>query len=366
MNALPEWSVSEQPQQFFFWLILVLITFAILIILFILISRARKSYLTKRDARLSKNFQDLVNALVFMDSVEEIKTSIEFLELRSSLSPSSAKQLLISYLQRLKKSLSGSSTNNLDLLFQELELHHYSLRKLTSAWDWKTRTEGIQELSIFNVKSSVPYITQYLNSKQETVREEAFIALILLDRQLSLTFLDLYTARISPWMRIRIHQYLTTLDARLLPQFSRWFHHPVIDVALFSMSMARQFRQLSAVPDFIQLMKGNERKKIGPAIKALGEMGAHEAIDDIIQLIDTYWNEKKTSIRIILCLGELAHHEKHHHAIARFLGHPFFDVTREAARVLQRLNPFVLEKYAVEQPQLMGIVRHVKEPLLQY
>lgn len=353
----------SQPSQFFVWLILVLLFVSGLLVMFILISRLIKNYTSLQNRQRILFFQPLLNALVFMDSEEEIKTAEELKLLQGQLDSSSAKQLLMEQLKNLKRNLTGSPSTNIDFLFQALSLDRYALRKLHQGLHWKTRAEAIQELSIFSVRSAIPAIQKYITAENRTVQEEALMALIRLDLESSLAFLDSYTAQVSPWMRIRIHHHLSKMNARALPLFSQWMDHPVVDVSLFSISMARQFRQLSAVPLLIKIIQGNDKIKIGPSIRALGEIGAHEAVDAVISIVDKYWSDRKISLRIVKCLGELGHQPNHLAAVVKFLSHPEYVVRLQAARALMVLQPNELAKQT--QLSIAGIVRHVQEPLLQ-
>lgn len=189
-----------------------------------------------------------------------------------------------------------------------------------------------------------------------------------LDDEAPLSFLDQYTGTITPWMRINIHYHLSKSDARKLPHFSRWFSSSNLDVVLFSLSMARQFRQSSAIPFLTALLLHNDTRIAGLALETISALEAHELADDVTQRIDTFWTNEKLSTRMVRCLGRIGYTPEHKRAILRYLDHPDYTVRFNAVQAMYKLDDearqLLLDFNTKMNGILSGAIEHVSEPLL--
>jgi HEAT repeat protein len=290
-------------------------------------------------------------------------------ELRSIAGNSTfARQLLIEQLMKVKKNLTGRSAKALVTTYYALDLDKLSVAKL-KRFAWKMKALGIRELGEMEHRESIPVISRFLSSKNPILREESIMALVRIDHENPLSFLDHYQQEISLWMRINIYHFLVKLDQKKLPLFSRWFQHPNESVVLFTISMTRQFRQIASTKDLIPLLHGHNNKVKALVLETLAELDAYEYVHEVEQLAQTSWDNAKLSNRIIQCLVRIGDPVSANKIITKFLQHPVYHVRFEAVKALikngdagrKELNHFEEQTGSL----LAGITRHLEEPLLQ-
>jgi HEAT repeat protein len=364
--------ISELPAEVKVFLLISLVatTGAVLFIAFLLSSRQVKNDIKFRETVFRDRFQTSLNVILLMDSSQnEPQASSQFYlsQLQRDMGDSRiAKQVMTDQLINLKKNIAGSSSDSLTNVYKKLGLNLFSQQKANSMW-WSTKAQGIFELAQMDDKESFEKIKSNLSSRNETVREEAFMALVKLDKDNSLQFLNEYNASISPWMEMRIHQHLSNSDKRNLPDFSQWFNHQNLDVALFAIDMARQFRQLNSVKQLMQLLNDSNEMKIVLVIETLGDLEGHEAVTSLSNCVSKFWKNESISKRIARALGKIGYNENHWQVLAEYLKHPDYSVRFEAAQSLHKSGdrPKQVLKTANSDHTLNALVNHVEDPLLQ-
>lgn len=334
-------------------------------------SRIIKSYHLDKRQRIKSRFQKKLNALVINEtfSTKEVPDSaFEFRmeEIRNILGSSNfARQVIIDHILDMKKNLTGSAVHVLTAIYFALELEKQSLEKL-KCFAWRKKALGIRELSEMNYKNAIPQISRFIHSLNQTLREESVMALVRLNTEKSLEFLDYYTGVITPWMQINIHHYLQNSDLRKLPQFSRWFSSNNVSTVLFSISMVKHFRQSSAIQHLLPLCYHPQKAIAGDAIDTLGELEAFEHREYIVKLTPTYWEDADVSIKILQCLSKIGDPCQDTHIIVEYLNHQIYDVRFEAVKSLKKLG--ISAERLLARTSAKGIERilaHTAEPLLQ-
>jgi hypothetical protein len=253
-------------------------------------------------------------------------------------------------------------------IYAELDLHAFSGQKLFRA-SWKMQALGIRELT--EMKCYEPEDFQHVLSRasNKTLQEEIFMATVRLDKQHPLDFLNRFDGKISPWMRINLHHHLQSLDSRSLPDFSPWFQHPSEDVVLFSISMARQFRQMSAIPSLIPVLHHSNPVIVASAIRALGELDAFEVVDEIVAVTERHWQNEKIGTSVVRYLKRVGHLDEHLNALGKYLEHPDFHVRLETVKAMANGGAAASDRLNLRNQQTHGsleaLIRHAREPLLQ-
>jgi hypothetical protein len=340
----------------------------------LLASRLYKSYLEIRTNSLSFQFRKILNTIVVNETFSQAETpnsafEYRMAELRNIKHNSSlASQILIGELIKIKKNLSGRSAHALTATYYSLGLQRSSLSKL-NRFEWKIKALGIRELAEMEHVESIPRILKFLASKNSVLREESFMAMVRIDRENPLSFLDHFHNDLTLWMRINIYHFLQKLDQKKLPQFNQWFDHGNVSIVLFSISMVRQFRQVQAIKDLIPLLSHENRKVRSLTVETLGELDAYEYSHELEKLATTSWEDAKLSHRIIQCLGKIGDASTSLIVYESFLTHPVYEVRFEAVKSLKKAGPMgeaILMKFNERHENaLRGIERHLSEPLLQ-
>ncbi|MGC4022331.1 MAG: HEAT repeat domain-containing protein [Cyclobacteriaceae bacterium] len=267
------------------------------------------------------------------DSMQLSSSQFYLKDLGKDMGTSSlSKQVMIDQIIGLQKSVAGSSAENLISIFKKLNLSSLSLAKLKS-FQWNIKAQGISELGQMLYTDSIPSIKSLINHRNQTVREEALMAMVKLDQGLSLSFLHEYYAPLSPWIAMRIFQHLSNSDKRNLPDFSQWFNHTNSDVVLFAIEMTKRFRQLNSGSKLVELLD-KEKTKITAAIETLGELEIHDQADKIVACAENHWEDIDVSRKAVTCLGKIGYSESHWSFMAKYLSHPDYSVRFEAARAL--------------------------------
>jgi hypothetical protein len=351
----------------------VTVAFMLASILFVTIlfaARIIKSILERRTDLLSKSCQKVLSKIVINETFSGTWKGIPAFEfymaqLRDLVGTSSlAKRLLISQILEVKKSLSGASADTLVRTYYALALHEESLKKLRSK-QWHTKALGVRELAEMNFHGDIQPIRKFLVSRNRILREEALMALVKLESE-PLLFLDDFKGELSLWMRINIYRYLSKIDARRLPVFSRWFNHPNLTVRLFSLSMAKQFRQTASLPALAEMIYDSNPKVVAIAVSAIGESEGYQYRDRVAKLALHVWKFDRLSRHAIACLGKIGHPQLDAQLIGKFLRHPSHPVRFEAVRALKRLGEEG-EKVIEENRgynDLQVTLKHFSEPLL--
>ena len=336
--------------------------------MFVFLSRVVKNARQRKEAILLSTLQSSLNGLLFQEgdvpassyqfNLNEIKRAIKHRRL--------ATQTLVDLIINLKKSLSGSSAKVLEKIYHDLDLNQFSIRKLSS-FSWSKRAQGIRELSELN-NSSVLTIIPTLNTRNKTLKEELLLATIRLDKQNPLGFLDQWEGEITSWMQIHIHHYLSQLDPRTLPDFSKWFSSPREDVVIFAVNMARQFQQSGSAPGLVKLLSHANTLIVTSAIRAFTELEAFAVVDQVTAIADRYWNDEAISRAVVIYLGKTGHSEGHFLLLNRYLGHNSLSVRLDTVRALLNLGEqgnAILQQHHTPESRIQQLIVHASEPTLR-
>jgi hypothetical protein len=331
--------------------------------------RIVKSFRKKTEQRVREQSQRIVNTIIINDSMSdrtapEAAFSFQIQQLKLLLGHSTIrKNVFIKLLLDIKRNLSGSSAATVQSIYKQMQLEEHSRKKLRSL-RWEVVGQGIRELGEMHCTTRINDIRPFINSRNELLRQEAFMALVRLqsgDEKFS--FLDAYTETITSWMTLNIHAFLLQMDSRELPDFSRWFHSKNESVRLFTLQMARQFRSTKALPRIAELVNHVNENVAVLAIETLGEMDAYPYSDVLLSLV------KASSIRKVIAatkaLGRIGEPEITAEALSPLCDHPVYEVRYVAAQSLLQLGAAGRDRIMEHQSSVSGIIKHLQEPLLQ-
>lgn len=355
-----------------FYAALVFVAGGFLCICHLFADRFSKWHYGAREISLRFQYQKILNKIVVNESFSEKgapNAAFEYYmaELRLIMGNSNfARQLLLAQVLEVKKNLTGNSATALVKTYYALHLYNESLKKIKTN-KWQKKAMGIRELAEMGYRKSSPLVAKFLNSDNQALMEESFMALVRLEDK-PLSFLNDYKGDLSLWMRINIYRYLQHLDQRKVPLFNQYFNHPNISVRLFSISMARQFKQRSSLPDLAELLYSDNAAVVGLAISALGELEGYEYRQEITNLSTHVWRFEKLAKRIVKCLGSIGNKETDIPLVGKFLSHPSYWVRFEAVSVLKTFGiqgeEFLQQFNSNNKKSIDTILRHFSDPLL--
>lgn len=368
-------SASLQPSAVVsavLWVAVVSFSASLVVVVILFTSRIVRSHYHWRERSLRFQYQKILNKIVVHETFSEKgapNAAFEFYmaELRLVAGNSDfSRQLLLAQIMELMKSVTGKSAAALSKTYYAMQLYRESFRKLRS-WRWQKKALAIRELAQMRHFASAPRVAKFLYSKNKLLRQESFMAMVVLEAR-PLSFLRHYKGEISLWMRVNIYRYLQHVDHHRLPVFSEYFNHPNVSVRLFSMSMARRFKQTASLPGLVDMLYSDNARLVGLAISAVEEMEAFAYRGHIAKLALHVWRFEKLCRRVIRCLAAIGDTETDVALVGKFLDHPCYTVRFEAVAALKKLGAhgerMLREHRAHDQVALEGILRHLSEPLL--
>lgn len=344
--------------------------FAIALMLFLFCSRIYKSWRINTAFQVREHCRGIVNALVVNDTLSDSKSLPAYqyhLEQIRLMTRGSAfrNDVLINLLLDIKKNLSGSSAQAILGIYDALALERYSVKKLRS-FSWQKRAQAIRELGEMKRTGCILDIFRFIHSRNATLRQESFMALVRLQETNPFSFLDRYRETITPWMQLTIHAFLRHEDVRRLPDFSRWFKNANPSVRLFTIQMAKQFRQREALPKIVGLISDSDPIIATAALEAIIEMEAFEHADAVIR--ELHMSHGAKLIACIRAAGKIGEPAQTAVELERYLAHPDYTIRFAAAESMYKLGSVGrerLEKYnTIHANQLQSTIGHLYEPLL--
>ena len=335
-------------------------------------SRIVKSHRAACKHLLQEQYQGILNKIIFNEgsSPEDLSAhAFEFYmaELRLIAGSSSfSRRELIKQILALKRNLTGNASQALVETYYALELYQESLASLRR-FAWHRKVSGMHELAEMGYVQGVPVIARLLDSRNRTLREESVTALMRLEEH-PLSFLNHYRRDLSLWMRLNIHNYLSKLDDQKLPVFSEWFGHKNQSIRLFSISMARQFRQNASLPGLVELLYSADAKTVRLAVTTIGELQGHEHRAEIARLASHVWRFEGLAIAVLRCLANIGDVDVDLATVEKYLSHPLYSVRYEAVAALKKMGPgaasFLDDFNAKNCNKIDSLLRHFSEPLL--
>lgn len=156
-------------------------------------------------------------------------------KIRVQVSTRFQKQILIKVIQNYLKNLSGAYNESLTMLYLDLGLEAFTMKKLRMNNPYRV-IEGIREASDFNIDLSEGEVTALLYSKYDQVREAALF--ILFDRHHVVFSALLADQRsLSEWQKLLIYAQMEETDPAAAPDFSSALDTGILNNKIFLIEM---------------------------------------------------------------------------------------------------------------------------------
>jgi HEAT repeat protein len=211
------------------------------------------------------------------------------------------KDLLISEMIKMLKTLSETSGNRFRELYFKLQLDLYSFEKLQNR-KWNIQAMGIHELAAFNALKEADSIEAFINHPHPVLRHEAISAIVRLRPSDPFGFFDRLNVTFTKIDQLNAFAVLKKYHLQV-PEFSRWFDANDPNVVVFAVEMVCQYRQTGATEYFDKLLRHSYEEVRMSVIKAIGEMGLKEYST---MLIPVFNNEcEQIQLLIMQTMGKL-------------------------------------------------------------
>lgn len=263
-RGLWDWFVKRYQQASLKVKILVVIVIYLvisltLLFLFIIVNRTIKTRERRQAKEIKEIYQDELTSFLF----GEENQTFEFTGIHHNVN----RGIFIDELLSLHNNLYGEAANRLRDLYFNLELYKDSLGKVNSG-RWNTKAKGFRELAQMDVKDANRHISKYINSRNKILRMESQVALVKLNEEDPLGFLDELKFELTEWEQINI---LNTLSYHqiTIDSFDRWMDSKNDSVVIFVTKLAGIYKQLQSWPRVLELLDHKNPAVRRTAIKTL-------------------------------------------------------------------------------------------------
>ncbi|MEP7109077.1 MAG: HEAT repeat domain-containing protein [Ferruginibacter sp.] len=201
-------------------------------------------------------------------------------EIKLLLQSKFARSILLGELITLKKSLSGNSGDNLEKIYNQLNLKEISLKRLTSKL-WHVKAKGIQELAIMNQHSNNAIILELTNHQDHMVRMEAQTALVRLRGYKGLQFFDNLTYPLSEWHQLNLLSLLAHQPITGENGIFNWLHSSNVSVLQFSLKLIGEQHAMEFHEEVVKCLSHPNEIVRREAILCLAQMPSNAAAEEL-------------------------------------------------------------------------------------
>lgn len=230
-----------------------------LLLLFILINRTIKTRERKQASDIKGIYQDELTNFLF----GEENQTFEFTGINHEVN----RDIFINELLSLHNNLYGEAANRLRDLYFNLELYKDSLRKVNYR-KWNLKAKGFRELAQMDVKDANRNISRYINSRNEMLRMESQQALVKLNDEDPLGFLDNLKYELTEWEQVNIYNTLEYHQI-YIESFDRWMTSENDSVVIFATRLAGLYKHIHSWPQVLNLLEHKNPKVRQYAVKTL-------------------------------------------------------------------------------------------------
>ncbi len=288
---------SDAIIRFCYWFVLICLMFFVGIAFFIFGNRNVVAFYKKRKAKVYHDLQELLTEYIYLidsdnESIsrkKEIRTELQKINLTSPF----YSRLLRAEILELHKQFRGDSSVLLKQLYIDLGFEKNALRKLKKD-NWTARSAKIRELAQMEITEAAPRIKLSLNHINPTLRLEAGIALLRLDKDNPFALLDI-DKELTRWQMINLLEAITTTSELAIPPFKKWLKSKQPSIKIFALIMIEYYHQLDAEEDIIQLLDTNNEEVLNQAIKTLGTLESFSSEEKLIEIFnstDSYYTRQ--------------------------------------------------------------------------
>ncbi len=258
----------------------------VVVFFFIIFNKIRREYMARRIKRLQAEYQELLTDYLF-DEENEAVVYFKLSNVRNYFKI----QILIDEFLRMYFNVSGEADKKLHDLFIRLNLHKDSMRRLKK-FDWTKKAKAFREITMMNIQEAGPYIEQYINAKNDTLRSEAQIAMVRLNEDDPFSFLDKLEEDFTHWEQLNVHAIVRAYNITI-PDFSRWFGSENDTVVIFAVKMTTIYQQTDSFMELLDLTRHESEKVRNEVIVAIGKMQMKEGIPKLLSIYsaETYNNK---------------------------------------------------------------------------
>jgi hypothetical protein len=324
--------------------VLIFCSLIILLIVFILIFLYRKTKHNHRKIFLQKKFNNFLGEIAICESEEELTQVFLHPDHQRILHQfgqnSFDKNLLINELAETSKQFRGSTMDNIQWLFEKMELEKELLKNLNSN-KWHKKAKAIQQLAYLHQKNRIEDIFPLVNHKNILVRREAQITIVKFTGFEGLEFLNVVRHPISEWQQLRLIQELSDHTSEKFGNISLWLQSKNESVVNFALHLVEIYRQYDYYDEVKECLSHSSLSICKRAVMTLSHINNETTPDLLIKFFPGY----DASLQIeILKILQAEGNENHLPFLFSLINHPDDSFKLEAAKAILNINPASIEK----------------------
>jgi len=273
--------------------IAVCIVSMIILLIFILLNRARMEKREKLHQYLMEKYQELIINYLFGNASPD--------DFRPIASDNYRRQVLIDQMIDVSINLKGQEAKKLLGLYKHLGLDRDSINRARDH-RWHKKIKGFRELAFMNIKDANDSIYKALNSSNEILRMEAQIALVRLGDEKPFEFLSYLDRPFSLWEQITLHELIVTHNLPI-PQFSQWLTSKNPTVVMFALRMIREFKQAEAEEAVHDTLMHPDPSVKKLAVQVTGDMNMRSTLETMKHMYK--FQDYEVCLEIIRSMGKM-------------------------------------------------------------
>ncbi|MEO6719504.1 MAG: HEAT repeat domain-containing protein [Ferruginibacter sp.] len=207
-----------------------------------------------------------------------------------------AKKVLLRELMKVKKSLSGVSGKNLEILYAQLSLDQVSLQRLESK-KWHIKAKGIQELAVMHQHSQYSAIFNLTNDQDMMVRMEAQTSIVRLNGYKGLQFFDNLSYPLSEWHQLNLLHLLAHEPVMEEHGVIKWLNSSNATVVQFSLKLIAGQHAIELYDEVVKCLHHTDEVVRKEAVLCLGQMPSPSVA---LELNNHYRDETDKNIRLCI------------------------------------------------------------------
>ncbi|HET6557330.1 MAG TPA: SPOR domain-containing protein [Prolixibacteraceae bacterium] len=254
----------------FMVLIILFILNAIVIVIILELSNTIKNNLGRFDALYTAMYERALTGYIFQEY--DMETAVKRIK---GIRYERNRKVFIEVLFNFKKNLSGDLEQKLLDISFALGLEKDSIRK-TRARSFYRRIIGIRELTNLFPSRALPVVETYINDANDELRAEAQTSYVRLNHEEPFHFLKDLKRPFTRWTQLTSF-YIFRLHKLPAPSFVEYLKSDLYNVQNFSLRMIIYFQQKENAQEIIRLLYAKREMTRFLAIRAVNELGIHEA-----------------------------------------------------------------------------------------
>lgn len=337
----------------------------------IVISKLVKSMEQLRFLKLQKRFDQLISEVILSpdDAASGILSERYVFLIQATkkkyLRSAYAQNLMIDRMLQLKRSIEGNLEQRIVDLYRILELQRNSMKKVKKGPRFLV-VKGMKEIAEMQIKEANFLLIENLTSSNKHVIREAQIALVKLNPQNPLYFLDKPGIFLTTWQMLRIHRFIKKNAKAGIPSFCKWLDSTNVSVLQFAIRMIGLFQQIEAAEQVAVFLSHQEAKIRRIAAITLLDLEAYHLAETLQNVLDTC--PEFIDPITLKTLSRLSTGDQAVKMAYTLLDNEDYLLRKEAVYTLLEggvdSEDIVSRVCEDEKPGLESIIRHLQDPLL--